>query len=51
VGALGSMIGENWQLATYEPVEFEKQPLVEVQDFRIITDHFRGIYEIYFKLR
>ena len=40
------MIRENRQLVTYEPVEFEKQP-VEVQDWRKITDHFRGIYRIY----
>ena len=43
-----TMIGENRQLVTDEPVEFEKQP-VEVQDFRRITDHFRGIYGIYLK--
>jgi hypothetical protein len=40
------MIGENWQLVTDEPVEFEKIP-VEVQDCRKITNHFRGIYGIY----
>ena len=40
------MIGENWQLVTDEPVEFEKLP-VEVQDRKKITDHFRGIYKIY----
>ena len=39
------MIGENRQLVTDEPVEFEKQP-VEVQDCRKFTDHFRGIYRI-----
>ena len=33
------MIGENRQLVTDEPVE--------VQDYRKITDHFRGIYRIY----
>ena len=33
------MIGENQQLVTDEPIE--------VQDFRKITDHFRGIYRIY----
>ena len=33
------MIGENRQLVTDEPVEFEKQP-VEVQDCRKLTDHF-----------
>ena len=43
------MIRENRQLVTNEPVEFEKQP-VEVQDFRRITDHFRGIHGIYLKL-
>ena len=41
-----SMIGENRQLVTNEPVDFEKKP-VEVEDFRKITDHFRGIYRIY----
>ena len=41
-----TMIGENRQLVTDEPVEFEKEP-VEVQDCRRITDHFRGIYRIY----
>jgi len=40
------MIGENRQLGTDEPVEFEKQP-VEVQDFMNITDHLRRIYRIY----
>ena len=40
------MTGENWQIVTNEPVEFEKQP-VEVQDIRKITDHSRGIYKIY----
>ena len=34
------MMGENPQLVANEPVEFEKQP-VEVEDCRIITDHFR----------
>ena len=41
-----SMIGENRQLVTDEPVEFEKEP-VEVEDFRRITDHFRRIYGIH----
>ena len=41
-----AMIGENWQLVTNEPVEFEKTPGV-VQDSRKITDHFRGIYRVY----
>ena len=40
------MIGENRQLVTNEPIEFEEKPL-EVQDCRKITDHFWGIYEIY----
>ena len=38
------MIGENGQLVTNEPVEFEKEP-VEFQDFRRITDHLRGFME------
>ena len=37
------MIGENRQLVTDEPVEFEKKP-VEVQDCRKITGQFKGIY-------
>ena len=41
-----TMIGENRQLVTNEPVEFEKSP-VEVQDCRKINDYFRGIYRIY----
>jgi hypothetical protein len=32
---LGAMIGENRQLVTHEPVEFEKQP-VEIQDCRSV---------------
>ena len=40
------MIGENQQLVTNEPVEFEKSS-VEVQDYKKITNHFRGIYRIY----
>jgi hypothetical protein len=39
------MIKENRQLVTGELVEFEKQ-LVEVQDCRKNTDHFRGIYRV-----
>jgi hypothetical protein len=39
------LIGKNWQLVTNEPVEFEKK-LVDVQDFKKITDHFRGFYKI-----
>ena len=31
------MIGENRQLVTNEPVEFEKSP-VEVEDYKKITD-------------
>ena len=34
-----SMIGENRQLVTNEPVE--------VKDCKKITDHFRGIYKTY----
>ena len=41
------MIGENRQLDTDEPVEFEKKPVEVHQDCRKITDHFRGIYRIY----
>ena len=41
-----SVIGENRQLVTDEPVEFANSP-VEVQDCRKITDKFRGIYGIY----
>ena len=40
------MIGENRQLVTDEPVEFEEYP-VDVQDCKKITDNFRGIYRIY----
>ena len=43
---LASMIGENRQLVTYEPVEFEKKP-AEVQDCMKITDHFRDLCRIY----
>ena len=47
----GDLISRQWSGRTgswppNEPVEFEKQP-VEVQDWRKITDHFRGIYRIY----
>ena len=41
-----SMIGENRQLVTDEPGEFQKW-LVEVQDCRKITGHFRRIFRIY----
>ena len=41
------MIGENRQLVTDEPIEFEGKP-VDVQDCGKITDHFRGIYRIYY---
>ena len=34
------MIGENQQLVTDEPIEFEKKP-IEVQDCRKTTDHFK----------
>ena len=37
---LGSWI----TLVAHEPIEFEKQP-VEVQDFRRMTNHFRGTYK------
>jgi hypothetical protein len=36
------IIGNNQQLVTNKLVEFEKQP-VEVQNYRKITNHFRGI--------
>ena len=36
-----ALSGENWQLVIDEPVE--------VQDFKRITDRFRGIYKIYLK--
>jgi hypothetical protein len=39
-------IEENRQLVTDGLVEFEKK-MVEVQDCRKFTDHFRGIYRIY----
>ena len=41
------MNGENQPLVPDEPVEFETQP-IEVQDFKIITNHFRGVYRIFF---
>ena len=44
------MIGEDWQLVTDEPVEFEKLP-AEVQDFKKLTDQFRGNYKVYPNLR
>ena len=37
------MVGENRQLVTDEPIEFEKQP-VQVHDYMKITDHPRGSY-------
>ena len=41
------MSGENRQLVTDEPVEFEKRP-VEVGDFRRITDHlWRNLHNKY----
>jgi hypothetical protein len=42
---LGPMTGENRQIVTDEPVEFEKEP-VEVQDCRKITHYFRKLYRI-----
>jgi hypothetical protein len=43
--------GENRQLLTNAPVEFEKLPVEEVHDCRKSSDHFRGIYRrIYPKL-
>ena len=42
-GSIPAGLGENQQSVTDEPVEFEKQP-AEIEDFRTITDHFRGIY-------
>ena len=44
------MIEENRQLVTDEPVELEGK-MAAVQDFKRITDHFRGIHGIYLKLR
>jgi hypothetical protein len=41
------MIGENLQLITIEPVEFQRLAVEVHQDCRNITDHFRGIYRIY----
>ena len=43
---LETMIGENRQLVTNEPVEF-KEKLIEVQECRKFTDHFRRICRIY----
>ena len=43
-------MGENRQLVTDEPIEFEKLP-GEVQDCRKITGHFRWIYRIYPNLK
>jgi hypothetical protein len=39
----------NRPLVTDELVEFEKE-LIEIQDFRKIIDHFRGIYGLYLNL-
>jgi hypothetical protein len=44
-----AMNGENRPLVADGPVEFEKQP-VEVQGFRKITHHLRGLQRIYVKL-
>ena len=38
--------GENRQLGTHEPVEFQKSPAEVQDDCRKITHHFRGIYRI-----
>ena len=38
------MIGENRQLVTNKPDEFEKQP-VEVQDCRKMTQHLEAFIE------
>lgn len=43
------MKGENQPPLTDELLEFEKQS-VQVQDFRIINDHFRGTYRIHLEL-
>ena len=43
------MIGENRQLVTIKPVEFEKEQ-VEAEDCKEITEHFREIYRMYPKL-
>ena len=40
--SLGAMNGENWLLVTVEPVD--------VQDFRKITHHYRGMYKICVKI-
>ena len=37
------MNGELRLLVTHKPVEFDKSP-VDVEDFRKITDHSRGLY-------
>ena len=41
-----AMSGENQQLVTNEPVEFQEK-LIEVRDCRKFTDQFLGIYRIY----
>ena len=46
VAGFRSMIGENQQVVTDEPVEFEIKP-VEVQDCREFINHLRGIYRIH----
>ena len=50
LGPSGTMIAENRQLFTNEPIEFEEKP-VEVQDCRKCIDHFRGIYRIFPNLK
>jgi len=45
-----TMNGEEQLLVTDEPVEFEKSP-IEAQDFKIITDHFRGVCRIFLLMK
>jgi hypothetical protein len=44
-GKYGPMLGKNRRLVANELVESETKP-VEVQDFKKLTDYFRGIYRI-----
>ena len=44
----GPLLGKKQRLVTDEAVEFQKS-LVEVRNFRRITDHLRGLYRIYLK--
>lgn len=41
---LFTMDGENWPLVVDEPVESENL-LVDIQDFRKVTDNVKGIYK------